>query len=163
MSEGHFSWSFLLQVLNFVVLAGIIVKFAAKPLKTFVANRRKNIEARLEESQKLLDEAESLKKTYEERLGKLEQEIADYKKEVLEEAQAEKEKIIKEAEVMAARISEQAKLTYDQEMRETLSKIREEITRLTIAGAEKIIAEKIDKKDHDRMVNDFIEKLRSLN
>jgi F0F1-type ATP synthase membrane subunit b/b' len=44
-----------------------------------------------------------------------------------------------------------------------MGKIKEEIAKKTIENAEKIVLDRITKKDHDRMVGEFIEKLRSMN
>jgi F0F1-type ATP synthase membrane subunit b/b' len=43
------------------------------------------------------------------------------------------------------------------------SKIKEEIAKLTMERAEKLIIEKYNRDDHERMVDELIEKLRSLN
>jgi F0F1-type ATP synthase membrane subunit b/b' len=42
-------------------------------------------------------------------------------------------------------------------------RIKEEISRLTVGQAEKLIAEKITQSDHDKLVEEFIVKLRSMN
>jgi F-type H+-transporting ATPase subunit b len=61
------------------------------------------------------------------------------------------------------KLKEQAMLTYTQEAKEVSSKIKEEVVRLTMEQAEKLVKEKLTKEDHNRMVEDFIEKMGSLN
>lgn len=68
-----------------------------------------------------------------------------------------------EANQFAARIKEQARLTYEQEAKEIMGKIKEEIARMTMEKTEKILREKFSKSDHMRMVDEFIEKIRSMN
>jgi len=111
----------------------------------------------------MLAEAEALKSTYEAKLAKLDEEIETFKKTVMSEVEKEKEKIIAEATQFANKTKEQARLTYEQELKDVKKKIKEDIARLTIDGAKKLITEKITKTDHEKMIEDFIVKLRSLN
>jgi F-type H+-transporting ATPase subunit b len=164
MTAGSESWlSWVFKFFNFAVLLAIVVKFAGKPLKNYLVNRHKGIKERIEEGERMFKEAEALKKEYEDRLAKLDEEIEAFKKVVIEETEKEKQKILEEARGLALKIREQARLTYEQEIREAKGKIKEEIARLTVERAEKLIAERFNKSDNDKMVEEFIEKLRSLN
>lgn len=160
---GESIWSILTKFLNFAVLVGLLIYFLGKPLKSFLAKRHDTVKTQLEESQKALSEAEALRAQYQEKLVKLEGEIEAFKKQTLQEAEAEKKKIIDEAMSFAARIREQARLTAAQENKEVARKIKEEISRLTVEQAEKLVSEKITQSDHDKLVEDFIVKLRSMN
>lgn len=164
MSGGSESWlSWVFKLFNFAVLVAILVKFAGKPLMNFLQSRSTGVRAKLDEAEKLFKEAEALKIEYEARLAKLDDEIAAFKKAVQEDTEKEKNKIVAEATEFAKRIKEQASITYQQELREMTSRIKEEIAKLTMERAEKLIAEQYSQKDHDRLVGSFIEKLRSLN
>lgn len=151
------------KFINFAVLVAIIIKFGAKPLKNFLLNRHNTIKEKIEEANNILAEAETLKGEYEGKLAKLDGEIEVFKKTIISEMEKEKAKIIEDAALFAAKIKEQARTTYEQEMRTVKRKIQEEITELTMKRAEQLIVEKISKSDHEKMVDDFIVKLRSLN
>lgn len=164
MSGGSESWlDWVFKIINFAVLVGLLVKFAGKPLKNYLAGRHKTIKQKFEDAERALKEAEALKAKYEERLSKLNEEIETFKKSVIEETEKEKKKILDEAHQFAARIKEQARLTYEQEAKEIMGRIKEEIARLTMERTEKILREKFSQKDHMRMVDEFIEKIRSMN
>jgi F-type H+-transporting ATPase subunit b len=159
--ESLLDWVF--KFLNFAVLVGLLIKFGGKPLKDYLQNRHNTIKTKIDEANKTVEEAEALKAQYERKLSQLDDEIEAFKKVVVEEAQKEKQKIIDEATEFASRIREQARIAYEQEMKDAMNTIKEEIARLTMERAEKLIAEKLTKEDHNRMVGDFIEKLRSMN
>ncbi|HOE16077.1 MAG TPA: ATP synthase F0 subunit B [Syntrophorhabdaceae bacterium] len=159
--ESLLSWVF--KFVNFGVLVAILIKFAGKPLKGYLQNRHNTIKTKVEEANRMVREAESLKAQYQDKLARLDDEIAAFRKTVAEETEKEKKKIIDEATEFASRIREQARIAYEQETKDAMSRIKEEIARLTVERAEKLIAEKLTKEDHNRMVGDFIEKLRSLN
>jgi F-type H+-transporting ATPase subunit b len=160
-SESWLSWAF--KIFNFAVLVAILVKFAGKPLKNFLQSRSTGVQDKLDDADRLFKEAEALKNEYQARLSKLDSEIESFKKAVQEDTEREKQKILAEATEFSKRIKEQAKITYQQEMREVTGKIKEEIAKLTMDRARALIVEKYNQKDHDQMVNEFIEKLRSLN
>lgn len=149
--------------INFIIFVAILVKFAGKPLKNFLVNRSKAVSDKLAETERALNEAKALKEKYDKRLAGLEGEIAEFKKTVLDAAEKEKKRILEDSEVMAARIREQAKLMYEQEAKDLMGKIRTEIAKMTVEKAEGILREKMTKDDHEKMVNEFIEKLRSMN
>lgn len=156
-------WSWVFKFVNFIVLVGVLVKYAGKPLKDYLVNRHQTIKDKVEEAERLLRDAEDLKVEYEKKIAKLDDEVDAFKKAVIAEAEKEKKKILDDAEKYASKIKEQARLTYEQEAKEVVDKIKEEIARQTIERAEKIVMGKLVKDDHNRMVDEFIEKLRSMN
>ncbi|MHB8111614.1 MAG: F0F1 ATP synthase subunit B family protein [Syntrophorhabdaceae bacterium] len=160
---GESVWSIVLKFVNFAVLVGLLIYFVGKPLKSFLAKRHQTVKMQLEESERTLKEAQALRAEYQARLDKLDGEIEIFKKETLLEAETEKKKIIQEALDFATRIREQARLTASQESKDVARKIKEEISRLTVGEAQKLITEKITQSDHDQLVEEFIVKLRSMN
>jgi len=156
-------WSWVFRFVNFGVLVAILVKFGAKPFKNYFVNKHDRIKQKIEEADKVYREAEALKKQYQDKLAQLDGEIEAFKKAVFEETEKEKQKIIDEAKSFAEKIKEQIRLTYEQEALEARVKIKEEIARLTVEKAELIMKERFNERDNRRLVEEFIEKVRSLN
>jgi len=111
----------------------------------------------------MLKEAGSLKGTYQEKLAQLDREIETFRTWAREEAEKEKAKILAEAHAMAGRIREQAQLAYDQELEDAMATVRAEIARRTMGAAEQTIRQIFKEEDHNKMVDEFIEKLRGRN
>lgn len=64
------SWStFLLEIVNFLVLIWILKRFLYKPVLNVIARRRSDIENQIAEARNLHDEADTLKREYENRLA----------------------------------------------------------------------------------------------
>jgi len=156
-------WSLLFKFINFAVMLGILVKFAAKPFKDFLRNRQAAIKEKVDEADRMLKEAGSLKGTYQEKLAQLDREIETFRTWAREEAEKEKAKILAEAHAMAGRIREQAQLAYDQELEDAMATVRAEIARRTMGAAEQTIRQIFKEEDHNKMVDEFIEKLRGRN
>ena len=164
MTSGGDTWlSWVFKIVNFVILIGILVKYGKKPLSDFLVNRHNQVKEKFDEADRLMAEADALKKKYEARLAGLDAEIAAFKAQMTEETNREKEKVLQEAKAFAAKLEEQTRLTYEQEMREITGRIKEEVARLAMDKAEKLVTSKVNKGDNDRMVEEFIQKLRSLN
>ena len=69
------SWStFLLEIINFLVLVWILKRFLYKPVLDVIARRRSGIEDQLSEARRLHDEAVDLKAEYDARLSEWEKE-----------------------------------------------------------------------------------------
>ena len=164
MTGGSESWlSWVFKLVNFAVLIGILVKYGGKPLKEYFVNKHNTIQDKLNNAEQKLKEAQALKADFEGRLANLDEEIEAFKKAVIQEAEKEKNKMVDEAREFASRLKDQAKMTYEQEIKEMRDKIKEEIVGLTMERAEKLVKERLTREDHNRMVEDFIEKMRSLN
>ncbi|MGD0234865.1 MAG: ATP synthase F0 subunit B [Syntrophorhabdales bacterium] len=156
-------WSFLVKVFNFAVMLGILLKFAAKPFKDFLQNRANAVREKVDEAGRLLKEAESLKSTYEAKLADLDQEMEAFRRTAIAEAEQEKSKIVAEALSLAERIRQQAQLAYDQEMKDAMSAVQAQIARRTLQAAETAVKQIFKEEDHNKMVDEFIEKLRGQN
>lgn len=64
------SWStFLLEIINFLILVWILKHFLYKPVLDVLARRRADIEAKIAAAKRLNDDAESLRSEYENRLS----------------------------------------------------------------------------------------------
>ncbi|HUJ88757.1 MAG TPA: hypothetical protein VLX12_01070, partial [Syntrophorhabdales bacterium] len=109
---------------------------------------------------RLLKEAEGLRKTYEVKLAGLDQEMEAFRRAVIEEAEQEKSKIVAEALALAERIRQQAQLAYDQEMKDAMTAVQAQIARRTLQEAEAAVRQIFKEEDHNKMVDEFIESLR---
>ena len=154
--------AFLIQVVNFGILAWALVHFLRKPFKAYLVKRHDTVKERIEEAERLLKEAQQAKALYAERLAKLPEEIEAFRAIALKEAEAEKAKLLAEAQELASRIREQARLAYEQELKEALSRVRAEVASHTINAAEEVVRGRFTKEDHDRMVEDFIKNVGSV-
>jgi len=152
-----------LQFINFAILVAALVYFLRKPLKGYLLKRHDTVKEKIEEADRLLRAAEEAKTKYEEKLSKLEGEIEAFRASALVEMEGERKKILDDARGLASRIREQARLAYEQEMKEALAKVRAEIAGRTITAAERKVRETFGQEDHDRMVEEFIQKVRSIN
>jgi F-type H+-transporting ATPase subunit b len=151
------------RFLNFIVLVFILVlvvkKFRVKDMLT----------ARIDEIRQKLDdlktEKEETETKYQEALRKLE-EFEGEKQDIIEQfkkdGEAEREKIIAEAQQRSTQILKQAELTIQQEIQTAKKKLREGVVELAAQRAGEIMTEEMTDKDQDRLVSEFIKNVGDL-
>jgi F-type H+-transporting ATPase subunit b len=93
------SWStFVLEVVNFVVLVWILHRFLYRPVLAVIDQRRSAIEAKLHEAHRVNDEAEALKDQYESRLKTWEAERSAAQDQLADELGAERARRLQDLE-----------------------------------------------------------------
>ncbi len=154
-----FAW----RVLDFAGLAAIIWWALKKAnVKGALADRRAGIEKALTEAVTARDAAEKKLAEYADKLAKANQEIDQIHEVMRKEGQAEKARIIAEANAAAVRIREQAAQAAEQEVLKARTELREEAGRLAVQLAGQTLKEKIEKTDQDRLVGEYLAKVVNL-
>jgi F-type H+-transporting ATPase subunit b len=153
----------LYRFINFALL--VIILFVAirkSGLKDSLAGRIDEIKQRLEDLRKEKEEAESRYRDIEKKLRDFEAK----KREIIElfqnEGQAEKERIIAEANERAKQIVEQAELSIQQEMQSAKDRLRRDVMQLAATQAQEIIAKEMTDEDQDRLISEFIERVGKI-
>lgn len=153
--------SFAFSVVNFVLLAALLVygykKFGAE---TF-PQRRAQIAQAMEEAARAKAEAEAKYKDYRERVSNLEREIEALKATYRGDAETEKAAIVAAAREAAERMKVQAERTATLEVAKARSELRAEAAALAIDLAERIVTERINAEDQERLVREYVEKLEA--
>ncbi|MBW1714115.1 MAG: ATP synthase F0 subunit B, partial [Deltaproteobacteria bacterium] len=134
-SDNQKVWDLIWRTMNFVAVLAVFVILLRKPLSSALRGRRESIKEELESLEASKEKAQA---ELEETLARLEG-IKAEKEKIIEEftayGQAEKAKILAEAEEMAARIKEQARLRIEQEVEQARNHLTEEIAELSVAKA----------------------------
>jgi len=154
------SWMNLFwRTVNFVIFVAIIYKLAGKRIREFFTGRRHRIATELKD-------LETRKADTEKRLAEVEQSIADLDKkredilaEYKQQGEALKESIVAKAHERAEQIQAQAEKTAQQELRQAVKDVRAEIAEAVASAAEKSIADKLNKEDHKKLVQDYLTKV----
>ena len=89
----NLDWStFLLEIINFLVLVWILKRFLYKPVLDVIERRKAGIAKTLSDAQAMRCEAEALKRQYDDKLAALEREKERARAALQEELQAERER-----------------------------------------------------------------------
>ncbi len=148
-----------LRIVNFIIFAGLLYKFAGAKIKEFFVGRRDQIKQDLDDLQTRQVEAEKKLKEVEASIANMAQEKQDILDGAKAQGEALKVAIIEKAQSDAEALKEQAKRTAANEAQAAIETIRGEMADLVVAAAEKIVAEKLSAEDHDKLVDDYLTKV----
>ena len=149
--------SFIFQVINLLILIGVIVYFGRKPIQSFFADRRDGIRDDLKEAERLHTEATERHTKWQQRLTDLDAELESIRQNARERAEAERSRILADAAASADRIRADARTAVDQELRRARDQLREEAADLAIELAGEALRGQVTDADRDRLLDEFIE------
>ena len=153
---------FLFRVLNFGIVVALLVYFLRKPLKKGLAGRREDIEKALDEAKQAKEEAEAKFAEYDRKLDQATEEIAEISASIRREGELEKQKIIANANEMAAKIEQDAEKAAALEVAKAKTELQREAVQLAVDLAEKKLKKNFTKDDDARFIDEYIEKVGEL-
>ena len=152
-------WQIVVSLLNLVILFLIIKKFLYQPVKNMLKSRQEKIDEKNSQAEAYLSEAEETKAQLEARLNDAENQADEILNEATVNATRRKEKILAEARDEADAIIRQAKTNAELEMKKAESDIKTQIVDVSFELSKKIIEREINKEDHHKLIDSFIEQI----
>jgi F-type H+-transporting ATPase subunit b len=149
----------LYRVINLLILIGVLVYFARKPIQGFFSDRRNQIRDSLNNASELCRRAESRYSKWQRKLADLEEELSSIRETARERAEREREQILADARAAAERIRNDARSAVDQELRRAKAQLRDEASELAVELAAGILQEQVTTQDRERLFDEFIERI----
>ncbi len=150
----------ILQCINFLVLVWLLKKFLYKPVLNFLDKRSKEIKDKLEESEKLREEAKRLSEVQQEKMVQAKKEALNIIKRAKNSANQESDRIIYEAKQRAESVIKNTKKQIEAEAQEQKELLIKKIGSLSIELSEKIIRKELQSENIDYMTEEFIKDLQ---
>ncbi len=152
----------LFRIINFLIFAVLLYKFAGKPVINFFKTRKEGIDRAIREAEEARKVAEQRYQEAMKRVENADKEI----KEILEHAKKERDEQIelirKETEMMIERIKEQSKAAADLEIKRAKIELQKEAVDLAVNLAEGLLKEKLTPEDQKRLIQDYITKVKEV-
>ena len=148
------------RIINFIIFASILVYFLRKPLKEFWAARSLAIKYSVEKSLRLKEEAAQKLAEVEKRYSKINDEVQSLVKAIEEETVLEKKQIEEEAKAQTKRIQEDAEKIAQQEIKRAREGLKFDVIYQSIALAEKLVSEKINSEDQQKLTDQFVAEIK---
>lgn len=152
----------LFQLLAFIALMLLVVKFAFKPLSEMMKKREDHIQNQIESAEENRKQAE----VYLEKQKKALEEARLEAKEMLERAKAQKEReaeeIIAKAQERAERMIQEATKEIEREKEKAIASLRDEVGSLSVQLAAKLLQKELDEKGQTKLVESYLEQVGRL-
>ena len=152
-------WTLILQICNLLLQIWLFKKFLLKPVQNILAKRQEMTNAELEAAAAARADAETAKEEYEKHLTGAKEEAASLVRSAAQTAQSRSEQIILEAKEEAAAIRAKASSDIAQERKNAVNEIKNDISGIAVSIASKVVEKEISEKDHERLIQDFIDKM----
>ena len=143
------------QNLNLLVLLAILAKFAYKPLLKAMDDRRNRIINDLDSAEQTRLDAEALKEQYAEQLAGARQEATEIVNKANQIAQNLHDELVEQARVEQEALLANAKERIEQEKQQALLDIRSEVIKLSTLIAGKIVNQKLNSANDQKLVTDI--------
>jgi len=150
------------QILGFVVLVWALRKWAFGPLMGMLETRRRAIADEFQTAENRKAEAAELKARYEQELRGIEAQARQRLQEAMAEGQKIAGEIRTQAQAEAASRLERAIDEIAREREKAKEMVKEQVIRLSMRSAEKILRQKLDEPTHRKMVGEFVDEVEAL-
>lgn len=155
-------WTFLFQVINFLVLLFILKRVLYKPIREIIEKRRSLIQQRIEEAEKTKKEALDLKENYQHEMDKL----YELKSKMLEkmngEVEQDRKRLIGKAEEEAARVIEKERAVFDTEKARHEAELKDKAIEAVTLFATKLLKDVSDEDLHKAIYEKLFRELQGI-
>ncbi len=157
---GHDSaaWMTLLfSFINFSIFLFLLGKYAWPAVKSTLSNRRREVADAMAAAEQARLEAEAIRRDYATKEAALEETRRHMLEEISRGAEADRARLLKDAEAAAARMRAEAERQAEHDLSRARRELRAEAARLAADLAEKEVRSKLTDADRARLVREFVE------
>jgi F-type H+-transporting ATPase subunit b len=154
---GLFIWT----ILTFLVLVGLLTKFAWRPLLEALERRQKTIAQALEDAQHARHELERLQRESQQMLQTARHEADAIISRSRSDAEALREELKQKSRAEAAAIVKNAERQIQQETARAIQQIRQEAVDLSVTIASKILRRQVSKEDNEALIEETIKQVEN--
>jgi len=145
----------------FLVLFGLLAKFAWKPIMEGLDKREEGIARQIAETKAANEEARRMLASYERRLAEAAEEVRGLLEEARRDADATRQTIIAEARTAAGEEQARARREIGLATDEALTRIAERAGELAVDVAGRFLRQKLSADDQRQMIGDSVAAIRS--
>ena len=152
-------WTSLFTLVNLLILFFIMKKLLFKPVKAMIDSRQKEIDDLYADANASKEDAAALKAKYEQRLDEANVEKEAILKDAYRKAQLRDEEMLREAQAQAAKTLQRADEQIAMEKKRALNDIKDEVSVMAVDIASAVLARDIERNEHENLIDSFIENL----
>ena len=154
---GLFIWT----ILTFLVLVGLLARFAWRPLLQALEKRQASIVQSLDDAQRARQELERLQRESAQMMAAARAEAESIVARSRSDAEALREELKVKARAEAAAIVKNAERQIQLETARAVQQIRHEAVDLSVAIASKILQRQVSREDNEALIQDALKQVES--
>ena len=153
---------FVAQIINFLLLLGLLYLFAYKPILRMFDERSRRIKESMDMTESVKEQAANAEEAARKRLEEAGREGQEVIARAIKTGEEIKQKAEQDAKPEADALVKRARQDIQRERDEAITELRKEFTDLTIDAAEKIIEKELDKEAHRELIDKVLEESEIL-
>lgn len=153
---GFNPWTALFTLLNMVLTFLILKKFLFKPVNQMIDARQKEIDDLYTDAANAKQDAEALREDYSRKMEEAKASSAQIVSEAKQEANRRSDEIIRQAKQDAEALREKADADIALERKKALNEVKNDISRIALDIAGKVVEKELDAKEHERLIEGFL-------
>lgn len=156
------SWDVALKIINFGILAFVLVKYGKAPLMGFLRGQREAVAHQFETLKNQAQQIGDLQTEQDRLIAGLDARIAEIMKYYEEIGIEEKRMILERAEAIRDFTLKDADASVAREFEESRKQFRAEVIDIAVSLAGTRLRKKINKSDQDKLLNDYLARLGAI-
>ncbi len=152
----------LAQIINFIILFGLLYLVAYKPIMRMLDERSRKIKEGVEQAEAMKEQAASAEEEIKKQLEVASKEGQERIARAVRAGEDVKQKARGEAKQEAEALIARARTEIQRERDEAIGELREEFADLTVLAAEKVIDRSLDKEAHRQLIDKVLEESSAL-
>jgi len=163
LADLGINWPVLVaQIVNVVVLLGLLYLVAYKPVMRMLDERSRRVKDSMEQVVSIKEQAARAEEEVKKQLEAASREGQERIVRAVQTGEEMKQKAQQEARQEAEALIAQARSEIQRERDEAIGEVRKEVADLTILAAEKVIDRSLDKKAHRQLIDKVLEESETL-
>lgn len=153
----------LLQTANFFILVFVLYRFLFRPLQNAMKKREAEVTQTMDEADKARQDAEAVRKLYEEKSNNIDAEIAARKNEARMVIEQTRQQMLREVQTQVNRVKQQTEETLTKLRSEALQQHKEDIGDIVSTVAKRLMTDLINPEVQAVYQDDFLKKIKEIN
>jgi F-type H+-transporting ATPase subunit b len=150
------------QLANLVGFFALLTYFVARPLAEMFRKRQLEVEERAKEARDRREQAARLETEIHERLGRLDQDLAEVKARGAAEGEAARAELIARADSESERVRRDAEAEIGRRLALAKEELRRTAADLTASAARELVAAQITPEDRSRLLDESVRRVDAL-
>lgn len=153
-------WTLIIfQAINLAILLFLLVKFAGKPINRAIKAKAERVEKDIAEARRLHEEAQAMLAEYEAKLGGLDARAEELLEQYRQDGEQEKARLIAAAEAESERIRREAERSAKNEIERARARLEAEVVDLAIEAATQAVESRLTAVEQRRLTADYLGQL----
>ncbi len=152
----------LAQIVNFLILLGLLYLIAYKPIMRMLDERSRKIKESMEQTEFIKEQAAQAEEEFERRIKAAAKEGQEVIARAAKTGEELRQKTQQQAKQEGEALINRARAEIQRERNEAIDELRKEVADLTILTAEKVIDRSLDKKAHRQLIDKVLEESTTL-